>query len=210
MKNIKNIIFDYGNVIFNIDFRKAQQGFGELGIKSPGQFFGHLQQDPVFDELDRGDVSAEGFRAVVRHQAGNPNLTDAQIDEAWNSLLLGVAPGTHELLLKLKEKYRTFLLSNNNEIHYRYILNYLKKYFGLEDNEHLFEKTYYSHLERKRKPDPIFFEQVLKENNLTPEETLFIDDSPQHLAAAETLGLKTFLMTAPDTLADFVAREQLL
>lgn len=89
MKGIKNIIFDYGNVIFLIDFRKAQQGFGNLAIGSPEQFFGHLQQDPVFDELDRGDVTEDEFRAVVRNQAGNPNLTDAQIDEAWNSLLLG-------------------------------------------------------------------------------------------------------------------------
>lgn len=120
------------------------------------------------------------------------------------------APGTHELLLKLKKKYCTFLLSNNNEIHYRYILDYLKKDFGLKDNEHLFEKTYYSHLARKRKPDLYFFEQVLNEKNLKPEQTLFIDDSPQHLAVAETLGLKTFLMTAPDTLKDFVTREQLL
>jgi HAD superfamily hydrolase (TIGR01509 family) len=210
MKGLKNIIFDYGNVIFHIDFRKAQQGFGKLGIGSPEQFFGHLQQDPVFDELDRGDVSEEEFRNVVRHHSGNPDLTDTQINDAWNSLLLGVASGTHELLLKLKEKYRTFLLSNNNAIHYRYILNYLKKDFGLEDNEHLFERTYYSHIARKRKPDLNFFEQVLNENNLWPEQTLFIDDSPQHLATAKTLGLQTFLMTAPDTLADFVEREQLL
>lgn len=210
MNNIKNIIFDYGNVIFHIDFRKAQQGFEKLGISNTDTFFGHLQQDPIFDKFDRGEVTADEFREQIRKNTGNPNRTNEQITDVWNSLLLGVSPGTHELLLKLKDKYRTFLLSNNNEIHYSYILNYLESDFGFKDNEHLFEKTYYSHLVGKRKPAMDFFEQVLKENNLRPEETLFIDDSPQHLSTAKALGLQTFLMTAPDTLVAFAQREHLL
>ena len=210
MQNIKNIIFDYGNVIFSIDFRKAQEAFKELGITDPGAFFGHKQQDPIFDKFDRGEVSADEFRAYVKDKIGNPAITDQQITDAWNSLLLGIAPGNHDLLLKLKDKYRTFLLSNINDIHYKYIMQYLKDEFGFDDNEHLFEKTYYSHLIGKRKPELHIFEQVLHENNLKPQETLFIDDSPQHLAAAKTLGIQTFLMTAPDTLAKFAEREHLM
>lgn len=210
MKNIKNIIFDYGNVIFSIDFRKAQQAFKQLGISNPGEFFGHRQQDQIFDKFDRGEVTSNQFRAYVKQIIGNPTITDQQINDAWNSLLLGIAPGNHDLLLKFKERYRTFLLSNINDIHYTYIMNYLKTDFGFEDNEHLFEKTYYSHLVGKRKPQIDFFEQVLAENNLKPEETLFIDDSPQHLEAARTLGIQTFLMTAPDTLAAFAEREHLV
>ena len=210
MQNIKNIIFDYGNVIFSIDFRKAQKAFKLLGITDPDTFFGHRQQDPIFDQFDRGEVTEDEFRQYVREKIGNPAITDQQITDAWNSLLLGIAPGNHELLLKLKEKYRTFLLSNINAIHYTYIMNYLKSDFGFDDNEHLFEKTYYSHLVGKRKPQPDIFEQVLAENNLKPEETLFIDDSPQHLETAKKLGLQTFLMTAPDTLAAFAERENLV
>ncbi|MFD0794381.1 HAD family hydrolase [Mucilaginibacter litoreus] len=210
MQNIKNIIFDYGNVIFTIDFKKAQLAFKELGINDPDDFFGHRQQDQIFDRFDRGEVTADEFREYVREKTGNPAITNQQIDDAWNSLLIGIAPGNHELLLKFKEKYRTFLLSNINAIHYTYIMNYLKSDFGFNDNEHLFEKTYYSHLIGKRKPQTDIFEQVLSENNLRPEETLFIDDSPQHLEAAKTLGINTFLMTAPDTLAKFAEREQLV
>jgi FMN phosphatase YigB (HAD superfamily) len=210
MKNIKNIIFDYGNVIFNIDFRRAQQAFKELGISNPEEFFGHRHQDPIFDKFDRGEVTAGEFRVYIRQKIGNPAITDQQITDAWNSLLLGIAPGNHELLLKLKDRYRTFLLSNINDIHYQYIMNYLKTDFGFDGNEHLFEKTYYSHLVGKRKPEIDFFEQVLAENNLKPGETLFIDDSPQHLEAAKTLGIQTFLMTAPDTLAAFAEREHLV
>jgi FMN phosphatase YigB (HAD superfamily) len=210
MKNIKNIIFDYGNVIFSIDFRKAQQAFKQLGINNPDAFFGHRQQDEIFDKFDRGEVTSGEFRTYVKHKIGHPAITDQQITDGWNSLLLGIEPGNHDLLLKFKEKYRTFLLSNINDIHYTYIMNYLKTDFGFDDNEHLFEKTYYSHLVGKRKPQIDFFEQVLAENNLKPEETLFIDDSPQHLEAAKTLGIHTFLMTAPDTLAAFAKREHLV
>ncbi|WDF81121.1 HAD family phosphatase [Mucilaginibacter sp. KACC 22773] len=209
MQNIKNIIFDYGNVIFNIDFRMAQQGWNQLGISNAAEFFGHKQQDEIFDKFDRGEVSAEEFRDYIRQKSGNRSLTDDQINGAWNSMLLGIEPGNHELLLDLKAKYRTFLLSNINEIHYDHIMAYLKKDFGFDGNGHLFEKAYYSHLMGKRKPEARIFQLVLDENNLNPAETLFIDDSPQHLAGAEKLGIQTLLMTRPDTIQQFFKRSGL-
>ncbi|WP_428329325.1 HAD family hydrolase [Mucilaginibacter sp.] len=208
MQNIKNIIFDYGNVIFSLDFIRAQQAWKDLGIDNPGQFYGHKVQDSIFDGFERGDVSATDFRAYIRKILDKPELTDAQIDNAWNSLLVGIPDGNHNLLLDLKPKYRTFLLSNINPIHYDYIMNYLKSDFNFDDNDHLFEKTYYSHLTGKRKPETEIFKQVLDENNLNPAETLFIDDSPQHLVGAQKLGIQTYLMTAPDTIQTLFARLQ--
>jgi len=205
MKNIKNIIFDYGNVIFSLDFFKGQQAWIALGIENPGQFYGHKIQDPVFDQFETGEITPDVFRKHIREKTGNHGLTDEQIDNAWNSLLVGIAPGNHELLLEAKSKYRTFLLSNINAIHYDYIHKYLKNEFGFDNNDHLFEKIYYSHLVGKRKPSAEIFEQVLSENNLNPQETLFIDDSPQHIAGAQKLGIQTYLLTAPDTLQKFFA-----
>src|SRR6476469_9486375 len=102
MQNVKNIIFDYGNVIFNIDFRNAQQAFAKLGLTNAEEFYGQRQQDQIFDKFDRGEVSGDEFRSYIRQFIGNPDVTDKQIDDAWNSLLLGIAPGTHDLLLQLK------------------------------------------------------------------------------------------------------------
>jgi FMN phosphatase YigB (HAD superfamily) len=209
MQNIKNIIFDYGNVIFNIDFRMAQQGWNQLGISNAAEFFGHKQQDEIFDKFDRGEVSAGEFRDYIRQKSGNHDLADDQINRAWNSMLLGIEPGNHELLLDLKTRYRTFLLSNINAIHYDHIMAYLKKDFGFDGNDHLFEKAYYSHLTGQRKPEPGIFQMVLDENGLDPNETLFIDDSPQHLAGAEKLGIQTLLMTRPDTIQQFFKRSGL-
>ena len=209
MQNIKNIIFDYGNVIFDIDFRIAQASFQKLGIIDIENFFAHKAHNQLFDDFETGAISPAEFRAGIRKAAGKPDLTDKQIDDAWNSLLIGTIQENHDLLLRVKEKYRTFLLSNINAIHYDHIMAYLKSEFGFEGNDHLFEKTYYSHLTGKRKPELAIFEQVLEENHLDPAETLFIDDSPQHLAAAQKLGIQTFLIAAPDTLQQFFKRENL-
>jgi FMN phosphatase YigB (HAD superfamily) len=209
MQNIKNIIFDYGNVIFNIDFSKVQQAWKKLGITNTDEFYSHKHQDPVFNLLERGEISNANFRDRIRQLTQKPELTDEQIDTAWNAIFVGIPPGNHELLLTLKEKYRTFLLSNINAIHYDYVHRYLKQEFGVDNNDQFFEKVYYSHLTGKRKPEAAIFEQVLHENNLNPAETLFIDDSPQHLATAKALGMQTYLMTAPDNIQEFFKRENL-
>jgi len=210
MKNIKNIIFDYGNVIFNLDFKRSQQAWHDLGIENAETFYSHKVQDKIFTDFESGGVGAEEFREYIRRLLKNPHLSDEQIDKAWNSLLVGVPHGNHELLLNLKPKYRTFLLSNINQIHYDHIMRYLEDTFGFEGNDHLFEKVYYSHLIAKRKPDPEIFEQVLNENNLAPAETLFIDDSPQNIEGAKKLGIQTYLMTAPDNIQAFFGRWPLL
>jgi len=207
MNGIKNIIFDYGNVIFNIDFKRVQEAWAKLGITNTHEFYGHRQQDPVFNLLERGEITNAAFRDRIRQLTHKPELTDQQIDDAWNAIFLTIPEGNHELLLKVKQHYRSFLLSNINAIHYDYVHGYLKSEFGLDNNDGFFEKTYYSHLTGMRKPDKEIFELVLRENNIDPQETLFIDDSPQHLATATELGINTYLMTAPDTIQQFFARQ---
>jgi glucose-1-phosphatase len=210
MATIKNIIFDYGNVIYNIDFSLAQQAWTALGIQNVESFFGHGQQNALFDAFDKGEITAAQFRDQIRLITGNDSLTDKQIDDAWNSMLLTVQPGTHDLLLQLKAKYRTFLLSNINAIHYDHIMGQLKREFDFEGNDHLFEKVYYSHFMGMRKPNSNIFEFVLQDSNLDPAETLFIDDSPQHLATASKLGIQTHLLKSPAMLQEFLQQENLL
>ena len=204
MQNIKNIIFDYGNVIFMIDFLKTQNSFTELGIDNVETFFGHTGHNKIFSEFEKGDISSAEFRDGIRRITNKPDLTDQQIDNTWNSLLIGVPPVNHQILLEAKKKYRTFLLSNINEIHLEYITGYLKREHDVESNDIFFEKVYYSHLIRKRKPNPDIFEYVIKDSNIDVSETLFIDDSPQHLKTAAEMGFQTHLMTRDDSLEKFM------
>ncbi len=186
MENIKNIIFDYGNVIFEINFQRTQDALTQLGIANVPEFFAHKSHNALFDNFEVAGATSDEFRAGIREAAGNPHLTDAQINDAWNSLLIGVSANNHEVLLDVKKKYRTFLLSNNNQIHYDWIIEHLKTNYGIVNYEDYFEKAYFSHIMKLRKPNLNIFEQVIKENHLNPEETLFIDDSPQHIEGAKS------------------------
>jgi putative hydrolase of the HAD superfamily len=210
MKKIKNIILDYGDVVFMIDFLRMESAFSDLGIKNVREYYGHRAQTKLFDDFEQGKISAKAFRDGIREISGMVSLTDTQIDAAWNAMLIGVTDGHHQLLLDLKKEYRLFLLSNNNEIHYDWIMDYLKNNFDLLGNTVFFEKDYYSHLIGMRKPNEEIFQFVLKENGLVPDETVFIDDSPQHLKTASKLGLQTYLLTKPDTLYDLIYREGFL
>jgi len=206
MQNVSNIVLDYGNVIFDIDFPKLRQSFVDLGIEDVDRFYGHKAQHALFDAFDKGIITAAQFRNEIRKAAGNSELSDEAIDTAWNSLLIGVRPGHHELLRQLKARYRTFLLSNNNEIHYDWIMHYLDREFGLVGNAEFFEKDYYSHLLGMRKPDEEIFEFVLDTHGLEPAKTLFVDDSPQHIETARKLGLQAQLLEPGDTLAALLNR----
>jgi FMN phosphatase YigB (HAD superfamily) len=211
MQNIKNVIFDYGNVIFEIDFKKAQDALQQLGIDDVENFFAHKGHNSLFDDFETAAITPDQFRAGIREATKNDDLSNEEIDAAWNSLLIGVAPNIHDLLLKVKEKYRTFLLSNSNEIHYDYIVAYLKKEHALDSINQLFEKVYFSQQIFLRKPHIEIFNQVIAENNLIPEETLFIDDSPQHLEGAKKAGLQTLLMTEnPKNLEAFLKKNNLI
>ncbi len=210
MQKIENIILDYGNVIFMIDFKKSQEAFTQLGISKAGEIFAHHGQIALFDDFDKGLASPNDFRDGIRKLTGNFDLTDTAIDTAWNALLIGVPPGKHDLLMELHNKFRTFLLSNNNAIHYAYCMQHIQDSYGVADNTVFFEKTYYSHLMGMRKPDSEIFEVVLKENGLIPEHTLFVDDSPQHLETAASLGIHTALCTKDNPLEKIIKDWKLL
>ncbi|WP_316768000.1 HAD family phosphatase [Pedobacter frigiditerrae] len=211
MENIKNIIFDYGNVIFEINFKITQEAFSQLGIADIDAFFAHKGHNSLFDDLEMSKISRTEFRDGIRAAANNPSLSDQQIDTAWNSLLIGVSKGNHDVLLEAKAKYRTFLLSNSNEIHYDWIVDHIEQQFGISNYDDLFEKAYFSQHMGLRKPNLNIFEQVIKDNNLNPAETLFIDDSPQHLAGAKKAGLNTLLMDKhPEKLREFLEANNIL
>ena len=118
----------------------------------------------------------------------------------WTAMLLDTPFANIEILKKVKSNYRTFLLSNTNEIHVQRYNLLLKEKFGINNFAELFEKVYYSHLTGIRKPDRKIFELINIENGLIPEETLFIDDTLPHIETATTLGWHTFHLKPPYTL----------
>jgi putative hydrolase of the HAD superfamily len=193
MGQIKNIIFDLGGVIINLDIPKTISEFNKLSNQPFESIYNQLQQTPVFDLFDKGQITEKDFFVELKKALRN-DVTDEELLFAWNAMLLDFPKHRLELLSKLKPNYRLFLLSNTNESH---VLEFEKTLFashGYQNLEPFFEKVYYSCRMNQRKPNADIFESVLNENNLVAEETLFIDDSPQHVEGALTLGVKAMLL----------------
>ncbi|MBX9850464.1 MAG: HAD-IA family hydrolase, partial [Cytophagaceae bacterium] len=113
---------------------------------------------------------------------------------AWNALLLDMPLERIQLVQKLGKKYRTFLLSNTNDIHIQKVNQILFEASGMKKLDELFETAYYSYKINLGKPDVAIYEYVLKDKNLRPEETVFIDDNKDNIEGAKKAGLHVILV----------------
>ncbi len=190
MQGIKNIIFDLGGVILNIDYKRPQEEFKKLGIKDVETLYSKQNQVELFDLLETGKISEKEFVQKIK-ESSDLEISDSEIITAWNSILLEFPLRRLQILQQLQLHYNIYLLSNTNEIHEKAFNEMLKIQCGYPSLALFFDRVYLSHRVGLRKPDPKIFELVINENNLKIEETLFIDDSLQHIESASKLGLKT-------------------
>jgi putative hydrolase of the HAD superfamily len=188
MKQIKNIIFDLGGVIINLDIHKTIFEFNKLAEIPFESIYTQINQNTVFDLFDKGLISESDFFEELK-KIINTHKTNQELITAWNAMLIDFPLERLSLLETLKSKYRLFLLSNTNETHIKAFESDLFKTSGSENLEPYFEKVYYSCRMGMRKPDQIIFDHVLNENKLIPEETLFIDDTQQHIDGALKSGI---------------------
>jgi glucose-1-phosphatase len=192
---IKNIIFDLGGVIMNIDFKKTEAAFEALGFANFKQYITQFHITPFFEQYETGMIDDTAFIKGIQNLAERP-ITEDQVIASWNALLLDFPPRRLELLEAIKKRYRIFLLSNTNALHHHAFQQTLHAQTGLL-LEDIFEKTYYSHTAHLRKPDAAIYQLVLKENTLHPGETLFIDDTASNFTGAEALGIQTLHLKPP-------------
>ena len=192
-EKIKNIIFDLGGVVLDIDESITIHELQKKGIN--GQT---LMHDPQFLAIDgkfeRGIISAPTFRKQVKQLIGKENLSDPDFDFIWNSMLLDIPRERIQALEQIKEHYNIFLMSNTNEIHYDLYVRDLQLRFGYKQFDDLFDKSYFSFDVHLMKPDPLFFEYIIDNQGLKPNETLFIDDTKANIDVASQLGIHTYLI----------------
>jgi glucose-1-phosphatase len=194
--NIKNIIFDLGNVIIDLDIDRT---WFHLKHWLGDNFETVLKQihpnNDIFIQFEIGEISEQQFFETLRATTEAP-LSIRQLKEAWNAMLLQIPAKRFEMLARLKEHYNVFLLSNTNETHVNWVDGYLQTVhnFTIKDfNERYFHKPYYSHLIHLRKPNTNIYEYVLADAQLKAEESLFIDDNFHNIEGAKKVGLQTYL-----------------
>jgi putative hydrolase of the HAD superfamily len=198
---IKNILFDFGNVIINLDPELTKKAFFDLGITDFSNYYTLLSQTDAFNKLDTGKCEPSDFRDAI-HRISPVALTDAQIDKAWCAMLLDFPDENIALLKNLRKRYKLYLLSNTNKIHIDYYYQYLQKEKGDLLIPSLFDQVFYSHEIGYRKPDAAAFDFVFKAANISAENTLFIDDLLPNIEGARKVGLEVYHLTDKEKLTD--------
>ncbi|MET7253544.1 HAD family hydrolase [Dyadobacter jiangsuensis] len=206
MKNdqIRNIIFDLGDVILNIDVPIASKSFADLSGREQQEILTIFKESEIFRQFETGLMDEPTFRNYVREILNFPDLSDEAIDTAWNSLLLDLPPERVELLKKLATKYRLFLLSNTSSIHITQVNKILEASTGVEKLEDLFEIVFLSYEMGLMKPDPRIYQEVLAKAGLKAEETLFLDDNADNIRSASQLGIETIHVQKPVTILEYL------
>lgn len=197
--NKKAIVFDLGGVLMNLSYQKTADAFRALGLNDFDAIYSQAKQDGIFDAFEKGQIQPAEFRMKLRAWLG-PEITDEQIDHAWNAMLLGMPASKIALLQALKSRYRLFLLSNTNEIHLIAVFRMMQEHHGFPDLSGIMEKQYFSCRMGMRKPDGEIFRFVLQEQGLKASEVLFIDDSIQHIDGARSVGITAFHLKEQDGL----------
>ncbi len=200
---IRNLILDLGGVIFDIDYSRTVEAFSKIGLPDAAQMYSQATQSGLFDQLEKGLIEEKDFYQTIRSLSGSLP-SDSQIRDAWNALLIGVPEENATHLYELKKKYRLFLLSNTNSIHEAAYRQMITDQYGSFFFDDVFEKMYLSHRIHMRKPDREIFDFVIQDAGLISEETLFADDSVQHIVGAKVTGLHTILVEKGKRLKDIL------
>ena len=198
----KAVIFDFGNVIINIDVPRTFQAFSKLTGKKQTVIEKLVTDNQLFRRYETGHFTDIEFREIVRQTVGFP-LSDHEVDTAWNSLLLDIPEDRIQLLKEIRKKCPIYLLSNTNNIHIEASNNYLKKTFGFKHLNELFDQLFLSYEIGMWKPDADIYHHVLKTINLKPQEVVFLDDNAHNIQSASALGMHTILVEPPTSITEY-------
>ncbi|MBR1792705.1 MAG: HAD family phosphatase [Bacteroidales bacterium] len=200
---IKNIIFDFGGVIHDIRYENVTDAIALLGISGMDGFYSKNFQTHEMDLFEKGLISPVQYRDYIRRVSGHPELSDQQIDDVTNAILIDVPKERVALLLALRHRYRVFLFSNTNQINYDCFTRRLCDKYGFDIFDACFERAYFSQMMHTRKPSPEGFRHILSENNLSADETLFIDDIAANAEGARQAGIHAYHLATGNIISLF-------
>lgn len=158
---IKNLLFDLGGVIIDIDRNRCVEALEKLGVADADSLLCKYVQSGIFADLESGNISASEFRDALRRHAGNTALTDSDIDTAFQKFLIGLPERRLEELRELRKKFGVYLLSNTNPIMWNDSIARLFRSEGKE-REDYFDGMVTSFEARVMKPDAAIFRYTVE------------------------------------------------
>jgi putative hydrolase of the HAD superfamily len=198
----KAVIFDFGNVIINIEFQRIYQTFSKLTSKPIAYIEKRITEEQIFRRYESGQYTDEEFREIIR-QTLCFALSDKEVDTAWNAILLDIPTERIDLINNIRKKYPVYLLSNTNNIHISASNNYLNEAHGIKNLDVLFDKLYLSYEMGLWKPDTEIYYEVLRSINLEPNQVIFFDDNLQNIESAKAIGMQTILVEPTTSIVEY-------
>ncbi|MBQ7570755.1 MAG: HAD family phosphatase [Bacteroidaceae bacterium] len=195
MNDYKNIVFDLGGVVVDLDIPSSIQAFAKLGIVPQGVTLEELSRGGIpkdwemremMHAMDVGEMSADEFVALML-KAARPGTTRQNIVDAFNSIIR-LPRHRLEWLKQLRRNHRVYLLSNIGELHWTETCRLAHE--AGTDVEECFDEVFLSYRLRMAKPDPRIFQHLIEATGIVPEETLYIDDLPDNIRAGQAAGLR--------------------
>ena len=183
---IRAIIFDVGGVLVRTFDQSGRRLWEErLGL-SPGDAEAIVLNSEMGHRAQRGEITTEALWAWAGQRLG---LDKAALDsfraDFWSGD--GIDSGLQDLIRRLNRNYETAIISNATDA----LLESLEAYGLLGD----FDLVVCSAHEGVTKPDPAIYEIALARLGRAAEETVFIDDAPANVAAAQAVGMNAILFT---------------
>ena len=195
LAGIRNLLFDLGGVIINLDRQRCVDALTALGDEKADEMLDLSVQRETLMDLEEGKISPSDFFKCMRQKIGKA-VSDEEIVHALNELLIGSPLDRLTLLRKLRQRFNVMMLSNTNPIMFDTKIAECFAQEGLSITDY-FDDVNLSYRLKSCKPDIAIFQKVIELSRIVPQETLFFDDSQKNLDAAASLGFKTFLVT-PD------------
>ncbi len=200
MTDFKNIIFDLCGPIITINLNLIDNCFRKYGVTQEKPYR-KLFDAGITKRFEANLITTEEFCNEVRETL-NSNISNEQICETWNTLIVDYPEANRKLLKKAHENYRTFILSNSDCVNAVYFDEYLNTNAGFRFTEECFDEVFFSYTLGSRKPEEKVFNHILEKYNLKIEETLFIDDCEKHCLGAQKIGLQTIWLNNGRKLVD--------
>ena len=188
MDNIKNIIFDLGGVVIDLERGNAVNALHSLGITDSDRLLGQYEQKGPFLLLESGLITASQFYDGLLPLC-HPGTTCVDIQDAFEGFLVGLPLQRLRTICNLRRKgFKLFVLSNTNPVMYNHWIDLAFRQEGKSINDY-FDGIVVSFQERTCKPDPQIFKNLLNRYHLNPQETLLLDDSEANCNSARGLGI---------------------
>lgn len=204
LNHIKNIVFDLGGVLIDLEPERTLRAFAELkkysqtkdtnSLATKEEEKSHISINDLvgggesewMQKYQVGEISTEEFFSHVA-SGYHPNITKKQLEEAWCAMLLSLPKNRLEMLKRLREAgYQVLILSNTNEAHTAWVHRHFEE-IGLQIGEHV-DRVYYSNEIGLAKPDHACYEYVIQDANILHNETLYIDDLEKNVKAGQLAG----------------------